>query len=120
MADAEWLLTDWEDELNARDRFPSQTVGSGGKGLVDARGNDGPGVEEELQRDDDETTDRDWDNLGLVCAEVKLVSFALPAPFRRGDPRYIDFDQTDRHVNNDAANDELREAPRSRQQCQQR
>lgn len=64
------LLTGREDELDTRDCFPAHSVGSSGEGLVDAGGNDVPGIEEELQGDDDETTERGRDNLGLVYAEV--------------------------------------------------
>lgn len=62
-------LTSGENELDAGDSFPAHTIGFGGEGLVDSGGNDAPGIEEELQGDDDQTTERSRDNFRLVYAE---------------------------------------------------
>jgi hypothetical protein len=107
-----WPLTEGEDELDACDSFPAHTIGSSGECLVYTGGNDSSSVEEQLQRDDHETTERSRDNLRLVGAELDVS--VSPEPRCWGvNSRHINFDQTDRDINNDTANNELCEPSRS-------
>lgn len=62
------ILTRWEDELDCRNYPPSSRSCTGRKSFVDTGGENSTHIEEELQRDDNKTSEGCWNNLRLVCA----------------------------------------------------
>lgn len=62
-------LTNGKGKLNAGDRLPSYRADIGRKGSIDTGSDNGTGIEEELQRYHDETSEGSRDNFGLVSTK---------------------------------------------------
>lgn len=85
--------------MNSSDDAPSSGSRTSRESLVDTGCEERTRIEEELQRDDGKSSKRGGHDLGLIGTAVRMDFYM--------NLRHADLDQTDRDVDNYAADNEL-------------